>query len=259
MKRFLALALAAAIVLSLSACASKSKKTISADRETVCQSGLARALNQGCYEGVTEVSELKRHGDTGIGIFEDVDGEMIMLGGKVYKALGDGHVKEVSDSEAVCFSDVTFFDADGTIELTGVKDINTLKQQLEKTVSEKGKNLFYTVKFSATFSKVKVRTEIKQEQPYKPLSEVLKTAKREFEYENIKGTVVGLRCPDYLDGLNSPGWHFHFISNDRIQGGHVLDLTFDSAGAEYDITTKFDLCVSDSETFRKLDLSKSAG
>jgi acetolactate decarboxylase len=27
-----------------------------------------------------------------------------------------------------------------------------------------------------------------------------------------------------MDGINAPGWHLHFISDDRTKGGHVFDL-----------------------------------
>ena len=27
-----------------------------------------------------------------------------------------------------------------------------------------------------------------------------------------------------MDGINAPGWHLHFISDDRASGGHVFDL-----------------------------------
>ena len=27
-----------------------------------------------------------------------------------------------------------------------------------------------------------------------------------------------------MDGINAPGWHVHFLSQDRTRGGHVFDL-----------------------------------
>ena len=37
------------------------------------------------------------------------------------------------------------------------------------------------------------------------------------------GTLVGVRCPSWVGGLNVPGYHWHFLSEDRTVGGHVLD------------------------------------
>jgi acetolactate decarboxylase len=36
--------------------------------------------------------------------------------------------------------------------------------------------------------------------------------------------VVGFYLPGYMSGLNMPGYHLHFISDDRKSGGHILDL-----------------------------------
>ncbi len=36
-----------------------------------------------------------------------------------------------------------------------------------------------------------------------------------FEYNNIEGYIVGFRCPEFVEGLNVPGYHFHFVSKDK--------------------------------------------
>lgn len=41
-------------------------------------------------------------GDTGIGTFEGLNGEMIMLDGTVYQALGDGRVIVAPDNTIKC-------------------------------------------------------------------------------------------------------------------------------------------------------------
>ena len=54
------------------------------------QTALLQSLMLGEYDGVITVKELKTYGDTGIGTFQGVNGELIMTGGKVYQALWDG-------------------------------------------------------------------------------------------------------------------------------------------------------------------------
>ena len=106
-------ALLASMMLSLTACSgqdaqssqtsgnAQNTSTASAaqDTETIYQVALLQSLTQGYYDGIIKVSELKEHGDTGIGTFEGVNGEMIVIDGKVYQALGDGSVKEAADDE----------------------------------------------------------------------------------------------------------------------------------------------------------------
>ncbi len=253
MKKILLVMLAGIITASSVSACSPQQNT---DRETIFQVALLQSLTQGYYDGIIGVEELKKHGDTGIGTFEGVNGEMIVLDGKVYQALGDGTVKEADKSETVPFSNVTFFDNDKTETLSKAENINKLKDQLNKTVEANGKNLFYMVKVTGEFKKMNVRSELKQEKPYKSLDKALATDQREFNYENIKGTIVALYCPDYMDGLNTPGWHFHFISDDKTKGGHILDLAFDSAEAKFDLTQGFNLHLSDNNEFQKMELSK---
>ena len=253
MKKIVSVLLVCAMAaFSLTACSFTQEK----NRETIYQVALLQSLTQGYYDGIVKVSELKQHGDTGIGTFEGVNGEMIVLDGKVYQALGDGSVKEADDDETVPFSNVTFFDDDISVTLSKADNVNVLKEQLSQTVEENGKNLFYMVKVSGEFQKMFVRSELKREKPYKSLDQALSTDQREFHYENIKGTVVALYCPDYMGGLNTPGWHFHFISDDRTKGGHILDLSFETAEAAFDLTESFDLYLSDDEDFQRMELSK---
>ena len=275
MKKILVILLAAAMTVPFAACSAQQQsgnnsgqpetaaaqtETKSAqtetDRETIYQVALLQSLTQGYYDGIIKVSELKEHGDIGIGTFEGVNGEMIVLDGTVYQALGDGTVQVAADDETVPFSNVTFFDKDGGAELSDINDVNALKEKLNAMVEENGKNLFYFVKMSGTFEKMNVRSEIKQEKPYKTLDKALETDQREFNYDNITGTVVALYCPDYMGGLNTPGWHFHFISDDKTKGGHLLDLQFAKATAEYDATPGFDMCLTDNGDFQKMELSK---
>ena len=257
-----AILLTAGMLLSLSACSGQPAQqaetvTPSQDRETVYQVALLQSLTQGYYDGIIPVSELKEHGDIGIGTFEGVNGEMIVLDGTVYQALGDGTVQEAADTETVPFSNVTFFDSDVSVDLADISDMKSFKTELDKTVNDKGKNMFYVVKVNGTFDKMLVRSELKQEKPYKSLDKALETDQREFTYENIDGTVVGLYCPDYMSGLNASGWHFHFISDDRTKGGHMLELSFKEAKAELDITPDFDMMLSDNKDFQSMELAKN--
>ena len=264
MKKLFAMMVFATLFLSLTACGSQPtasqpaapQQTAAQDTETLYQVALLQSLTQGYYDGIIKVSELKKHGDTGIGTFEGVNGEMIVLDGTVYQALDDGSVKVADDNETVPFSNVTFFDADITEDISDIKDVNGLKAALDKIVSAKGGNLFYMVKVDGTFEKMFVRSELKQQKPYKTLDKALETDQREFTYENIKGTIVGLYCPDYMGGLNAAGWHFHFLSEDKAKGGHILDLSFANAKARLDATPAFAMALSDNGEFQKMELAK---
>ena len=227
-----------------------------ADRETIYQVSLLQGLTLGDYNGSVSVKELKQKGDTGIGTFEGVNGELIMVDGTVYRAKSDGSIETAPDDETIPFANVTFFDSDEKQDISGVSSIADLKKLLDEKVEKLGRNQFYMVRVDGTFKKMHARSELKQEKPYKPLAEALKTDQREFSWDNIEGTVVALYCPQYMEDLNAAGWHLHFVSKDKKYGGHVLELDVDKAELKIDCTQGFNMQLPDTEMFPTLDLTK---
>lgn len=224
--------------------------------DTLYQVALLQSLVQGYYDGIVTVGELKRHGDTGIGTFEGVNGEMIVLDGVVYQAVADGSIATPADDETVPFSNVTFFDVDQTLHLSGIADMAALREALDAVVDDLGANCFYMVKLEGTFDQLKVRSEYKQQKPYRPLDEALKQDQTEFDYAGARGTIVGLYCPDYMGDLNSVGWHFHFINEERTRGGHVLQVSVGEAEAAFDMTDGFEMALSREAAFQDMALAK---
>ncbi len=254
----LALALAMLTSCGDSSSSSENKKdeTTKTDRETIYQVSLLQGLTLGDYNGSVSVKELKQKGDTGIGTFEGVNGELIMVDGTVYRAKSDGSIETAPDDETIPFANVTFFDSDEKQDISGVSSIADLKKLLDEKVEKLGKNQFYMVRVDGTFKKMHARSELKQEKPYKPLAEALATDQREFSWDNIEGTVVALYCPQYMKDLNAAGWHLHFVSKDKKYGGHVLELDVDKAELKIDSTQGFNMQLPDTEMFPTLDLTK---
>lgn len=52
-----------------------------------------------------------------------------------------------------------------------------------------------------------------------------------------EGLWWGVYFPDYMDGINMPGWHLHFLSEDRSKGGHVFDVSVQEGIAKVDKIT----------------------
>ncbi|MBQ7215050.1 MAG: acetolactate decarboxylase [Synergistaceae bacterium] len=244
MKKFLAVLI---VLLSVNAAFAVS--------DGLFQTALLQSLMQGEYDGVITVKELKTYGDTGIGTFQSVNGELIMLNGIVYRALWDGSVEVAADEDTVPFTNVTFFDADVKKESITAGNIEALKDIMTSAAREAGRNQFYMAKVSGTMPYILVRSELAQKQPYKPLNDALKTDQREFEYKDLRGTVVALYCPDYMGGLNTPGWHLHFISEDGQKGGHVLELSVKDCLLEMDVISEFNMIVPNRPSFNDKDLA----
>ncbi len=222
------------------------------DKETVYQVALLQSLAMGYFDGSISVKNLKTHGDTGIGTFEGLNGEMIFLDGVVYRADGNCKINVMGDRETVPFSNVTFFEKDFSVKLRDVADKAALEKILNELVDKHGRNSFYMVKIPGEFNEILIRSERAAEEPYPTLVEALKTQK-EITPQNIGGTIVGLYCPDFMSSLNSVGWHFHFISADKKIGGHVLELNLKSGEAQFDKTDKFSMGLPMKENFHALN------
>src|SRR5262249_62361467 len=81
------------------------------------------------------------------------------------------------------------------------------------------------------FRAVAVRSEPKQQPPYRPLADVRKAQQVVHTLEDVDGTLIGFRFPAAASSVNVPGWHFHFLSADKTRGGHVLSLATGAAAA----------------------------
>ena len=131
---------------------------------------------------------------------------------------------------------MTFFDSDKELELAQGMNFTELQVFLDDNLPTE--NIFYAIKISGTFSYMKTRSVPGQQKPYPPLVEV--TANQPvFELNDVKGTIVGFRSPPYAAGVNVPGYHLHFLTEDASAGGHILDFTVEKATAFIDNTSGF--------------------
>lgn len=251
MKKFL-VAMFLAVTMLVNVASAAPAKMHTPNRETIYQIALLQSLAMGYFDGSITVGELKKHGDIGIGTFEGLNGEMIVLDGVVYRANRDCKINVMADKEGVPFSNVTFFDKDFSVKLTNVADKAAFEKILNEHVNKHGRNSFYMVKVTGTFNEILIRSESGCEEPYPTLVEALKT-QNEISPRNISGTMVGLYCPDFMNSLNSTGWHFHFISADKKIGGHVLEVDLKNGEAQFDKTDAFKMDLPTKENFHALN------
>jgi len=201
------------------------------DRDIVYQTAPFQSLNAGVYDGLFTFAALKEHGDFGLGTFNALDGEMILLDNAFYQVKHDGKVLKVPGSALTPFGMVTYFDEDQRIEAVNAESLAGLGQTIDR--SRPTKNLFYALRVDGVFEYVKVRSVPAQQKPYQPLGEAVK-GQSVFEYKNISGTLVGFWSPSFTGKMSVPGYHFHFISTAKDSGGHVLDLRFKALNIRMD-------------------------
>lgn len=196
------------------------------------QASTIGALLDGAYDGDVTFAELAEHGDLGLGTLNALDGEMIALDGRFYRADVDGLVDEISPTERTPFAALSWFEASIERRLDGPLDYEELLAELDLVAADPEATC--ALRIEGEFEFVRARSVPRQLPPYRPLSEVI-SDQHVFELGPIEGTLVGFRFPDYAQGLEVGGYHLHFLSADRTQGGHVLECRVASAIARFDL------------------------
>ena len=223
------------------------------DEDIVYQTSTINALIEGIYDGDITFEELYKHGNFGLGTFNQLDGEMIALDGNFYQIKANGIAYLVDESMQTPFSVVTFFESDDKILLRESKNYSELEHYLDDLLPTE--NIFYAIKIEGTFEYIKARSVPKQNKPYSNLTIVVQN-QSVFEFNDVRGTIVGFRTPEYVNGINVPGYHFHFITEDRQAGGHMLECKLDKVIINIDYTSDFYLVLPENEEFYELESAK---
>ena len=226
------------------------------DDDSMYQVSLMQAFMHGEYKGVISVGDLKTHGDTGLGTFEGVNGEMIILDGVVYQAAADGSINVMPDNETVPFATITNFNEDAKIDNITGKDFDDLTKKLDKEISKHGTNNMYIIKLKGDFSNITVRSVEKQQEPYKEFTDVAAVDQKVFNHTDQTGTIVAVYFPEYMNELNMHGWHLHFLSDDKIKGGHVLNLTDFKGSGQIDEIHEFNMILPTDDSFAKMNFTE---
>ena len=246
--------LASLLLIAVGSCTPQGKvDTTAPDSDMITQISVINSLMIGRYDGVMSISEMLRLGDFGIGTLDHLDGEMIVLDGKVYQVRGDGVVAPVGPDRSTPFAVVTTFQSDGEFPCPVVASLTELESRLASPLPQW--NNFIAVRIDGRFQSLTLRSVGRQEPPYKPLAEVAK-GQHVWTRENLDGTLIGIRSPIWAGGLTVPGYHWHFLSSDRAVGGHVLDCRVSEGRVNYDIRHNWMIKLEGSNDFNAADLVK---
>ena len=216
------------------------------------QTSTMAALLDGIYDGDVTIAELLTHGDFGVGTFNHLDGEMVILDGTCYHLRADGSVTIASGQDKTPFASVLWFRPDKTITITGPSDRAALTGLIDQAIPSP--NLTYALRVSGSFARVRTRTVMAQRAPYPPLTEA--TAHEPItDLEGVAGTLAGFRSPAYEQGISVAGYHLHFLTQDRDHGGHALDFALDHGEVAICTASELHLSLPRTAPFLSADLS----
>jgi acetolactate decarboxylase len=221
-------------------------------KHQIYQTGTINSLLNAVYDGDMSIGELREHGDFGLGTFDMVDGEMIVCDNVYYRADEDGNLSVVPDDVVTPFAVVNRFQSEKTFEVSDMKCL-PLEQWL-KTQFE-SENMIYAIRIDGTFRDIHLRSEHCQPNTLRKLTDTLPALQHTFVHENIAGSLVGVWFPKYLEQLNVPGFHFHFVDADRKVGGHVFDFDLEKGTVHLQVIKSLHFDLIDNAEFAHANLT----
>ncbi|SIO26847.1 acetolactate decarboxylase [Singulisphaera sp. GP187] len=218
---------------------------------TLWQYMISTAFRRGHYDGVVTIRELKKRGDHGLGEYAALDGELIVVDGEFYRARSDGTIQTAVDDDPLCFAQVATL---GAAEEFAAPDGLTLQNVATSfAASQRTRNTFYLITIEGDFETVTTTVFPPQQKPYPPLAEANAQAVK-FRFKLETGKLVGFFSPTYMRDVGVPGYHLHFLNDQRTGGGHVTSFELRSGRVSLQPIDRFSLVISQDEDFLHADL-----
>ncbi|WP_195269321.1 acetolactate decarboxylase [Eubacterium sp. 1001713B170207_170306_E7] len=191
---------------------------------TIYQFSTFEAFKNRGFDGCGTVRMLLEHGDIGFGTYHALDGEMIVLDGVPYQADGDCRARRAGENERTPFATVSDFIPDTHFDLGGFTDMDDLCRLLDEQLKAQIHERCFIGRLDGRFKTIEIHSVWPVQKPYEAL-DVIVGRQKCVTLKAVDGTLVGVRCPEWADGKNFVGWHFHFLSKDQKWGGHVNQVS----------------------------------
>jgi acetolactate decarboxylase len=177
---------------------------------------------------------------------------MVVLDSAIYQVRSDGEVLKIMDDVGTPFAVVTHFVADRDLTIENASSFEELSQICDRY--RDSDNLFYAFRIDGRFAHVHTRA-MKATLDGLPLAKAA-AIQPEFDFKDVDGSLVGIWAPQFSSALNIAGYHFHFLSEDRTKGGHLLECSGENLRVRVERLNDFHLSLPKSEEFLRADLTK---
>lgn len=217
----------------------------------IYQTATMGALLHGVYDGDTSVRELLQHGDFGLGTFNALDGEMVMVDGQCYHLGADGSAAPAALDELLPFAAVTRFRPHRTVTIDTAGDRTEVSAVIDEAAGST--NRMVALRITGEFSVVHTRAVTRQHQPYPKFTDATHDEKHST-FADVRGELLGFRMPAWVQGISVAGYHLHFLDGDRLRGGHAFDYRLSRGVVDLSICSDLHLRLPDSPEFDDADL-----
>ena len=171
------------------------------------------------YDGLAPLSAVLPGQTLGLGTFDHLDGELVIIGGEAYRVSTDGTPRLVDGSRTTPFAETIRFTPDRSGPVSPGTPCSALLPVVNALVgSDTG---IVAVRVRGTFTDLVTRSVAAQPEPYPPLATAV-AGQTVFPLGARTAVLVGFRTGPDLAGTGAPGLHLHGLTKDRTAGGHVL-------------------------------------
>ncbi|MDB6176314.1 acetolactate decarboxylase [Paracoccus sp. Z330] len=217
------------------------------DTPMISQYGLPLTLMNTIYEGTITAREMKKQGTIGVGVSNQLNGELTVVDGVVYQIAADGTSTVAPDELQAPYISMIDFRPDRTVTIADVTSFKDLSDKLSRNYG--AVNSFYAFRATGLFDHVKMASAHAVEDGDTDFFAYL-DSRQMYSVDRTDGTMVGIFTPEYLATVSIPGLHFHFQTADNKTGGHVEDVRFDSMVFEVQQLDRIDVSLPMVDEFR---------
>ncbi len=199
----------------------------------VTQAGTYDYLVTPDYTGLMPISDVLGKATIGLGTFDHLDGELVLIGGTVYRVGTDGIPAPADLDSTTPFFQGVAFAPQAAVSIPAGTECSALTPVIDELAGTT--DGVVAVRVSGSFDSLSARSVPRQEQPYPPLSDVV-ADQTVFPLADVRATLVGFRTGASAMGIGAPGLHLHGLTTDRSAGGHVLSCTVNRARLYVQVT-----------------------
>jgi len=173
---------------------------------------------------------------------------MVIVDGRCFQVRSDGSVHECGDDALSPFAVVTRFAPDEAVMSPECPDLAHLTRRFDALRSSD--NFIFALRVDGDFDYVHTRAMCRTREGV-PLVQAA-AVQPEFEYRNVRGTLVGFWTPEYA----KPGYHLHFVSDDRTRGGHLLQCRGNNLRLQIQREGDYHIALPETDDFLNADLRR---
>lgn len=212
-------------VLALSIVGPMAQATSPAPDSPLVQVGTYDYLTQPDFTGLASVGEVAKGNTIGLGTFENLNGELVMVGGEVFQVRPDGLPREVDLDTLTPFMQVVNFHPTRSVPVPPGTECANLEPLI--TAAADQEDGIVAVRVRGTFADITTRSVTADPPPYQPLSQTI-AEQTKFPLGKKRAVLVGFWQGKDALGIGQDGLHLHGLTADRTAGGHVLSCTVGS-------------------------------